>query len=506
MIQMSYSKQHHGLLAIVLTSVLALSGCSDNPGLRLRYEAEKRFYKVEKELTDAVVAPGDELSSSERRDFSRQFRDVLAFCYAALDSVDVEAYPVEHREIEYKAFQAATRVAQQNFTARRFDTAAAIMTELIERTNLQGAPRLEAYLNLGQALQAAGSWDSAIAVYDYSIESFYPPTDQNGDVIPRLFNLPAHMYRIARTIGDTANIDRFYERATNYYGEIIDRFANTRLEPQAHINMAAIATDRNNPRVAIDHLLAVNDTTLQQRLRIGMQTAQLFAGGLQQYDSARVIYENLQKQLDPGDADERRIMAHLEYLLASILLQQGESEEARRRLVELKRDQPNYWANSPEAQLTMARTWDADNNWSRAEVEYTYLIDRYSASQEAMAAYLYLIQKNRELDRPQVAEEWVERAAQAYRQLAVRGAGGPIEARALFFQARLQESEGQLEAAAASLEELFSKFPNTEAGRQALLRSAAIYGQRLGRPEVADSLINRLRASLTQIDPAWQND
>jgi len=502
---MKILSQHRTILAVLLATVV-LSGCTDDKGLRFRYEAEKKFHAIEKSLTEAALRPGYEMSGPERREISRQFEDVLQFCYTALDSLDADEYPVATRELEYKAFQAATRVAQQNFTARRFDTAAAVMDELISRANLGGALRLEAYLNLGQALQAAGSWDSAVTVYDYTIDNFYPPTDRNGQIIARLFNLPAHMYKVARTIGDTTMATQFLDRALDYYSRSIDEYPGTVLESQAHLDLAAIATERDQFRRAIDHLRQVNSPDSGMMLRNQMQIAQLFHAGLKQFDSARVIYDSLLAGLNTGKSEQRRMAAHLKYLKATLLLDEKQFDKAQRALVELKRDNGDYWANSPRAQLAMAQSWDMAGNWGRAEVEYTYLIDRYSTSQEAMAAYLYLIQRNRELDRAAVAEEWSERAAKAFKQLAVRGAGGPVEARALLFESRLEESKDRWEEAAATLEELFTKFPNTESGRQALIRSAAIYSKRLDRPEVADSLVERLRATLTDVEAGWENE
>ena len=137
--------------------------------------------------------------------------------------------------------------------------------------------------------------------------------------------------------------------------------------------------------------------------------------------------------------------------------------------------------------------------WNRAEVEYTFLIERYPTSDEAMAAYLHVADYHRDNNHPALAEKWLEDAEQHFDRMIVRGTGSTLEAKALIFKADLYERKGQPEKSAAVLIELFEKYPRSESGRRAMLGAVRIHRDRLDDRVKADSLIQVLRTSLSEL-------
>ena len=88
------------------------------------------------------------------------------------------------------------------------------------------------------------------------------------------------------------------------------------------------------------------------------------------------------------------------------------------------------------------------------------------------------------------ARVWYGKAEKHYDEMATRGNGTLMEARALFYKAELKRRQGDHGAAAEILLALFEKFPDTEPGQKALLAAAKLYRENLRDAARADSLLN----------------
>ena len=172
-------------------------------------------------------------------------------------------------------------------------------------------------------------------------------------------------------------------------------------------------------------------------------------------------------------------------------------------LLEIKKNQPLYYGATPLVQFTIARSFELLGRWNRAETEYKYLIEKYRGSQQAMATYLHLGDHYRDQDRNDEAQKWYHDAENYYNEIAARGAGTLIEARALTFKADLFRRWDDPKRSADLLISLFEKFPGSDPGRKSLLQAAAIYRNQLNQPDMADSLVGRLRSMLLQPEEGW---
>ena len=120
-----------------------------------------------------------------------------------------------------------------------------------------------------------------------------------------------------------------------------------------------------------------------------------------------------------------------------------------------------------------------------------------------MATYLYLGDHYRDMGRNDEAQKWYREAEGYYDEIASRGSGTLIEARALVFKADLYRRWDDYQRSAELLVTLFDKYPQSDPGRTGLLKAAAIYRDELNQPERADSLIGRLRSMLLQPEEGW---
>jgi tetratricopeptide (TPR) repeat protein len=483
--------------------LLLLAGCDSNPALRQRYNAEKILHQTEKLRENAWLVPGT-IPSETRKEIADGYGEVLEIAYGALSTLDSARAGAIYTELGSIAFQASTRLSQEYYGVRRFDTSIAILGRLLTDAPLADWQQLETLINYGKALQANGDFEHAVQIYDRATTRFYPPIDPNGELNFRLFQLPMQIYQIFRQVGDDEAAIARFDQAVEYYTQIANRLPGSDPGNAARVALSQLHRGRRNYTEALAQLVHVRDSVGQIPLAVELQRSEVYRIGLKQYDSAQAILDRLTAR--PANEDEKiaeNTAAELLYRRAVIEMDKEDYAQARALLIQFKNDFPRHFANRPVVQFGIAQTWDREGRWSRAEIEYNYLIDRFGGSEQALSTYLYLASYYDKEDREAEAEAWYRRAEETYRQLAVRGAGSELESVALSYHADLYERFDKWTEAAEILTRLFERHPYTAAGQRGALRAAAIYRQKLDDPALADSLEQAYRSAATEPTENW---
>ncbi len=485
----------HTPVAILLV-LLALAGCSGNPALELRYEAERHLHEAERAMQKAQINP--DLTTHEMiDDVVYEYRETAQFSLSALEQIDRQNHPVEYREIRHIAFTATNQVARLLYMQRSHAEAIDLLNRLLGEQELAREQLLITRINLGRAYQGAGQWDSAVALYDLAVEEFYPPTDQQGEIFWQLFNLPAHMYEVASKTGDSAAASAHYENAVAYYTELLDDYPGTRLEPAARVSLAKLYEQTERYEEELAQIDALSDTTSSAYASVRMKAADIYSNRLGNHSKALEILNGLFEDATPNDSV---LYPMLKYKIAVVKMEQNKYSEAREILNNLKEQHRGFYGQVPMAQFALARSFELDNNWSRAEVEYNYLIENYRASDEALGAFLHIAQKLENMGRKAEANRWYRNAEEHYNQVAALGQGTVLEAKAMSYKAELARQQENWQEAANTLQAIFDRFPATPTGQRALLTAAVLHREQLDNQAAADSLIEVLRASLTELD------
>lgn len=481
-------------LLSLTASVLSVS-CSENTPVRLRYNAEKKFHHAERALREAQGLE-KQLSPGQTQEFSRRFEELVEFCYTALDSIRSDKYPVEFNEMKFLVHQSSTRLSQLYYAARDYSRCVSVLERLIKTAQLDDKPLFMTYINLGQALQAAGDWDSALAVFDYSTETFYPPLDRTGGIAFAIFNLPAHIFGVVSILGDSAAAPYEFNRAENYYMNLIHDYPDGKLAPASRANLAALYEKTGQWEKVLAQLTSLADPSSDGYRNVLLKIADVFAARMKRYDTALAIYDGLLDSADPDDSESR---AGLLFKISLVKMDQKEYSKAREILAGIKEDSPGMFASVPLAQYTFARSFELDGRWRSAEQEYSLLIEKYHGSTPAMAALLYLVDHFKEEGREQESNQWYDYAVEYFDGIIAEQSGSALEARALLYKADLYHRQGDWAGAADILLSIFDRFPDSEPGRQAALKASSIYRDKLNNAQAADSLLEMLKAHLARM-------
>ncbi len=479
--------------------MLLLASCSDNRAMRLRYEAERLYYQADKQMKTAVEAP-ESSRNALLKAAADYYGETLEFALTALDSISAELNPVELREVRYLAFQSANRLSSLYFQARSFDTCVTILTRLLSKASFEGAAQVTTDISLGRALQASGKWDSALTVYHRALDSYYPPVDDSGEVVQTLFKLPLHIFQISQAVGDSAASREHYDYARQYYSSLIDKDSAAPLTRQAHAALASLYQSVGKYGKVVTELGYLADSTADNYIDLRINIAETYSRMPDGNDSALAVYDDLLDHLKASDSLYRPRLIFKKILLK---MESGEYRYARDMLIDLKKNYPYFYENAPAAQFTLARAFELLGRWNRAETEYKYLIEKFRGSQQAMATFLYLGDQLLAQGRDEEGRKWYQDAEAYYDEIAARGAGTLMEARALTFKADLYKRLGNYRRSAELLVAVFNKFPSSEMGRKGLLQAASIYRKQLNQPQMADSLVGRLRAMLLEPEEGW---
>jgi len=476
-----------GLAALTLTG---MGGCSADSAKQHRYTAEKLYHNAETMFKKTTIQSAAN-DTTLRNEIKNLYRQTIDYCWKHLDSVPRESHPDDRREMETVAFGAVEKLSRFYFTEQKYDSAGLIINQLLTLTRLEDIPLLRTRLSLAHIHMMKAEPARTIDIYHSLLNKFYPPADNDNQVIFDVLNLPLDIIGICREMQNDSLIEIESESAKEYYLRLVDEWPNTALETAAHGNLARLFADEQNYPAAIDHLRQVKDSTGGIDAEARLLIANLTAGGLNDYSTAMIIYDELL-----AETTDTLVQSHILMQKAVALYDSKQYPECRAAINQIRDEHQSYFVRNSAPQKYLALAFEKEGDWERAETEYLRLIDQYSTSEDAFNAYLVIAEHHQQTGNDKLTELWYNRADEFYKRMAVTYAGTVVEPSAIAFTADIARRKGQWQKAADILVALYEKFPNSDIGRKAIINAAGVYTNKLNNKTRGDSLLNVLRNSV----------
>jgi len=475
--------------------LLILSGCSNNPAIKDRYQVEKSFHAAEKEFNQTRQISGN-FTNEQLAHFEIVYNDLYKQANNALADIDSSRSPVEHNELAYLAYQAGARLSQLMYSQNKFNESVDLLNEMINNIPLIESLKIPIYVNLGQLQLSMGNTDSALSIYEYCIDKFYPPLDPTNEVNYPVFNLPLFVVNLTKLLNNNQTDRAKFTRAQNYYNRLIDEFPDSKLSISSHTNLAKLYEDNQEYEKELEQLeqIAVPDSPGYFALKI--KTASVLLDNLNRYDEALQIYNEF---LDETDTNDSLRIAQLHYNIARVNMKQKKYSEVRDRLTKVKNYHAIFYSSTPDIQYTLARSYELENNWDLAKPEYNLLIEKFKESDQAINSLIYLSSHFKAIGRSAEARQWYQMGIEHLNNIASNNEGTYSEARAKLGLANLYYNNEEWKKSADILTGLFAAYPTTQPGRMAGIRAANIYKEKLKDNATADSLLNEIKASLSSL-------
>jgi tetratricopeptide (TPR) repeat protein len=479
---------------ITLITVSVLTYCSADRSKEIVFKAERLFRTAERLYE--TIAHKPELSDRDSRNRLKDaYFAVTDFCWKNIDSLPPETYPNERRDLESVAFLATNRLSQIYFSDKKFDSVIFVVKQLQNFANLEGFPLLSVNLNLARALQSGGDWVGAMKIYRILMDTFYPPVDNNNEVISRVLNLPLDIVGMYKLLGDEESANREFQAAGEYYCRLIDEWPNSSLETAARGNLARLYYGAEDWERAIDNLKLIKDSTGQVELEAATMIAAITASGKKDYKTAVSLYDGLLAR-----TSDTTVQPLLLVRKGVVYFRDGQYNKCREIMSEVNDRFPDFFERNPLPQKYIALSFGSLGDWRRAENEFRWLIDNYPATEAAFEAHLTIADHYEKENNTELTQAWYRRAEEFYYRMANQHSGSGIEASAISYLAEIARRRGKWDTAARYLESLYAKYPGTEIGRKALVNASMVYRDRLDDPVRADSLIARFKAELYPLD------
>lgn len=483
------------LILHLLIPVFVLTGCSKDNSKSIVYNGEKLYYKAEKLSETAAVKP--ELTSRAGWDnIKNAYFDVTGYCWRNIDSLPKERFPDERKELETIAFRAVGRLAQIYFSEKEYDSAILVIRQLSNFADLEGFQLLSSQLNLAKAFQAKGNPEETASIYRTLMDAFYPPVDNNNEIIDVVLNLPLEIVQTYRLLGDEESILKESRVAELYYNRLISDWPNSTLETSARNSLARLYNEMENWDKAVEALSLIRDSSGQVEIEAAMMVADIFLDAKKDYDTAIELYDELQARVN-----DTMILPIIHMRRGIAYFEKRDYEKCRKSMSRIGDDYAYFFRNISTPQKYIALSFERLGNWVRAENEFKWLIDNYPATEDAFEAYLSIAEHYEKVKSPDLARLWYRRAGEFYTMMANQHAGSEIELSAIAYLAEVAKREERWDQVVKYLESLYTRFPDSEIGRMALANASSVYREKFGDSAKADSLMAGLKAELmTQKD------
>jgi len=474
---------------LILTALLILS-CGKDSSRQIVYNAEKLFNKAEREYQKATIKP-ELITPARLEPVMKNYREVLRYCWNHLDSLTYEKNPDDRNNLESIAYVSAEKLSRVYTSQGMYDSSITVLSQLLAMTNLTGRPLMNARSDLAGALQMSGKWLEALGIYRSLIDTFYPPVDNNGDIIYKIVNLPLRLIKTSELLNFPEETRREIVSAEKYYQRLIEEWPNSELSNASRSNLAALYGDLERWDDAIETLGGITDSVGQVDLWASVRMAEMYSDGKGNPGRAAEIYRNLIER----ETDSTK-MAGLYVRLGQTYYDMKNFRRCRETMSYIKDNFRNYYMQDPSPQKYIAMSFEKEGNWDRAENEYLWLITNFPRTEEAFTSYLEIAEHFERENNSRLRDSWLNRAEEFYNEMAARHAGTPVEASAISFKAEVAKRRGDWIKAAQLLELLYKKFPGSDTGRRALMKAAAVHREKLDNVPRADSLLNLLRPDI----------
>ncbi|UCD93764.1 MAG: tetratricopeptide repeat protein, partial [Candidatus Zixiibacteriota bacterium] len=242
---------------------------------------------------------------------------------------------------------------------------------------------------------------------------------------------------------------------------------------------------------AIENLSLLKDSTGQTDVEAAMMIAGVTLDGKRDHDEAIRLYDNLLARVE-----DTTILPAIHLRKGIAYFEKKDYNLCRNEMSLINRDFPYFFQNNPTPQKYIALSFEKIGNWNRAENEFKWLIDNYSATEAAFDAHLTIADHYKKQGNKELTDTWFSKAEEFYYAMANRYAGSNMEASAISYLAEVSRRREKWDQAAKYLENLYERFPTTEVGRKAIINAASIYREKLKNRAKADSLLNQLRSEL----------
>ncbi|MEE9442865.1 MAG: tetratricopeptide repeat protein [candidate division Zixibacteria bacterium] len=479
----------------IIASLFIIAACTQDSPARIRYEMEKIAFQAEK-MTEQLSIQPELITVDDNLRLKTAHENIIAYYHRHKTDENIVADTITLRQMARIALGSQLHLARYYQTGRQVDSLIAAFRRIGNEIPALPDDIVSAQLNLAIAYKGFRQYDSTLAIYDRVLENYFPPLDYKQRVNINIMNIPLDMIKISKSLKDDRRFASFTNSALEYYGRLKSEFSsNQELNRSARIHTARVFALAEKWRDAIDQLYDIKDTTGQLDINSAILIGNIFNGPLNKLDSALEMYHSIIDR-----KSDSAIIGQMLLDIGKIYCSKGDYVEGRKHFADLKRKFPYSPRLMSQTQLVYAQSFQADNDWDRALLEFQWLLDNYPYTEPAFQAARFIPEYFMADGDIELADIWYKKALEFYRQAAENKQGQPTELAAYTYMADIYRYTNRIPDAFETLERIHTLAPKSLIGAKALYNAAAIAYKDLGDSVRAQNYLDRLNKEFGTTD------
>lgn len=467
-------------LVVSILLIFLLSGCSDDfSKIRLIYKAEKMFYKASKIKSNILINP-DIASPDEYKKTQQAYTNII---------LDLGNKAKEVKEIKDIVRRSWLEVANLSLMQKNYDEAIKRYQEIIFKSPEDKELCAVAQFSIASTYENTNNIDAAIEAYQRIVENYSPVLSDTLLPNYRIIQTPLYIARLYKQKGEHTRAFQQYNKAREYYLNIINKWPGSKMAFAAHDQIAVSFGDQDEWAKAAN--------VLNEILSIYSNTEDLFAA---QFTLSNIYATHLNQSGRALEILNRIVYKYPENeRLSRVYLAKGEIYNSQRKFeqarVEFVKVLENYRQNANaciRAQLSIAKGYEIENNWDKALNEYQWLVNNYPKSRESVEIPIYIAEYYKSKNENERAHDAYEDAINKYEQIIETYPGTMLSAMSLDFKSKCHLRLEQWEQASQTIEQLLENNMPPQLQVASYLTLGSLYEEKIYNPEKAINAYNKI--------------
>lgn len=483
---MSISYKYVQFASIFLFAIIIVSCSNNDLQNQAVFSAEKLFFKAEK-IKQEILANPDIASPEDYQKAEGIYREIIDKFGSGYE---------DQAQMKGIVRRSWLTIAQLALMQKKDNEAIRIYREIIERSPNDMELCAVAQFSLAQSYERADQFDAAIAAYQVVVQD-YPPV-LSDTLLPNLniLNTPLYMARLYRQKQNSLQAEQQYERARQYYANIMQKYPDSDVSLAAQNQIAMTYGDQGDWNKAVEVL---NEMIFQYSEDPKIAAVMFTLGTLcdQQLQDQPKALETFQTIVQKFPGEKNLGSVHL--AIGNIYFRQKRYDDARnqfRHVLQNHQDDNNSCIN---AQLGVAKSYEDQGNWNTAVNEYQWIVENYPRTIQALNIPIYIAEHYRTNQEINLAKTAYESAIKQYRQVIEQYPNTPLAAIALDNTASSYMRLEQWDQAAKTLHSLTEMDLPPQNKVRTYLALENIYEEKLNNPEKALEIYSELLQKYPQI-------
>jgi tetratricopeptide (TPR) repeat protein len=481
------------LLPLLIAALLF--GCSRDSAEKIRYDMEKLVYMAGKIQEKLNIQP--QLATAEDSlALKSAYEMVIDYFHAHRSHHLVAGNEEVLSDMSRMAVGAQLNLAGYYTARRQADSVIAAYRKIGNEIPAGDYDIAAANLALALTYRAINVLDSTIAIYDRLLEDFYPPLDSLERVNIDIVSIPIDKVKIGQAVNDPDRVERFTREAIDYYGRLQREYPDNKdLIRRTMVNSSRIFTMTEKWDEAIEQLYQIKDSTDQVDIAALVLVANIYNGPKSDVTHAMELHRRILDR-EPDSS----IIGSTMLQLGTSLCSEGEHEEGRKVLAELKKKFVTTPALVSKSQFYYAQSFEVQGRWDRALSEYQWLMENHPYTEEAFWAARRIPEHFSNDGNKKMSDTWYNRAADFYLRAANIKQGQPLEIAAYTYLAEIYRITEQWDKAIETLEKINSLVPRSVLAAKSLYNAAEVSLNKKGDSLQAQKYLTRLQQEFGTVD------